>query len=158
MNKQWRAVRVLFVDDSSMDVELALDAFRQANLTDWVEVVSGGQEALDYLFGAGRYSDRVRYPLPDVVLLDLKMPVIDGFEVLRRVKSTPVLRRIPVVVLTSSREEGDRALSYDIGANSYLVKPISFEAFVGVVQSIRDYWLCLNESPPLADAGPLVAA
>lgn len=158
MNKQWRAVRVLFVDDSSMDVELALDAFRQANLTDRVEVVSGGQEALDYLFGAGRNSDRVRYPLPDVVLLDLKMPVIDGFEVLRRVKSTPVLRRIPVVVLTSSREEGDRALSYDIGANSYLVKPISFEAFVGVVQSIRDYWLCLNESPPLADAGPLVAA
>lgn len=158
MNRQWRAVRVLFVDDSSMDVELALDAFRQANLTDRVEVVSGGQEALDYLFGAGRYSDRVRYPLPDVVLLDLKMPVIDGFEVLRRVKSTPVLRRIPVVVLTSSREEGDRALSYDIGANSYLVKPISFEAFVGVVQSIRDYWLCLNESPPLADAGPLVAA
>lgn len=158
MRASWESIRVLFVDDSSMDAELALEAFRQAGLADRAEILGGGQEALDYLFGVGRYADRVRHPLPDVVLLDLKMPVIDGFEVLRRVKSTPVLRRIPIVVLTSSREEGDRALSYDIGANSYLVKPVSFEAFVSVVAAVGDYWLSLNESPPLGDIGPRVAA
>ncbi|CAN5602664.1 response regulator [soil metagenome] len=143
-----RPIRILIVDDSRMDVELTLDAFRQVRLANQVRVARSGQEAVDYMLGAGPYADRLRHPLPDIVLLDLKMPVTDGFEVLRRIKGEPDVRRIPVIIMTSSREEGDRALSYDIGANSYLVKPISFEGFVETVTSVRDYWLSLNVGPP----------
>ncbi|MCE5182108.1 MAG: response regulator [Betaproteobacteria bacterium] len=139
---------ILLVDDNRMDVELALDAFHETHLANRIEVAGGGQQALDYLFGEGDYSDRKRYPLPDLILLDLKMPGIDGFEVLRRIKAVPQIKRIPVIVLTSSREEGDRALSYDIGANSYLIKPISFEGFVAVIGKVEDYWLTLNIAPP----------
>lgn len=139
---------ILLVDDNRMDVELALDAFRETHLANRIEVASGGRQALDYLFGEGDYGDRKRYPLPDLILLDLKMPGIDGFEVLRRIKVMPQIKRIPVIVLTSSREEGDRALSYDIGANSYLIKPISFAGFVAVIGKIEDYWLTLNTAPP----------
>lgn len=139
---------ILLVDDNRMDVELALDAFREAHLSNHIEVASGGQQALDYLFGAGDYNNRTLHPLPALILLDLKMPGIDGFEVLRQVKSTPLVKRIPVVILTSSHEEGDRAMSYDIGANSYLVKPVSFEGFLAVVGKIEDYWLTLNIAPP----------
>jgi CheY-like chemotaxis protein len=139
-----RMARILLVD-----VELTLDAFNEVCLTNEVEVARSGQEALDRLLGARR-SDRDR-PLPDLILLDLKMPGIDGFEVLRRIKGTPVLRRIPVVILTTSREEGDRAMSYDTGANSYVVKPVSFEGFLEVVRKIDDYWVALNVGPPLHD-------
>ena len=111
-------------------------------------VVTGGQDALDYLFGEGKYTDRTRFPLPSLVLLDLKLPGIDGFEVLRRIKSTPMLKRLPVIILTSSKEEGDRAFSYDNGANSYLVKPVSFDGFLDVVRKIEGYWLALNVAPP----------
>ncbi len=103
---------------------------------------------MDYLFGRARYADREAYPFPNLVLLDLKLPGIDGFEVLRQIKSTPLLKRLPVVILTSSKEEGDRALSYDIGANSYLVKPVSFDGFLDVVREIDDYWIRLNIEPP----------
>ena len=140
---------ILLVDDNRMDVELALDAFREVRFANRIEVAGGGQQALDYLFGQGEYADRTRYPLPVLTLLDLKMPGIDGFDVLRRIKETPLLKRIPVVILTSSHEEGDRALSYDIGANSYLVKPVSFTKFVEVVKQIEGYWLTLNAAPPL---------
>lgn len=140
---------ILLVDDNRMDVELALDAFREARLSGQLEVAGNGQQALDYLFGEGVHADRARYPLPVLILLDLKMPGIDGFDILRRLKHSPMLKRIPVVILTSSREEGDRALSYDIGANSYLVKPVSFSNFVEVVKQIDDYWLALNIAPPL---------
>lgn len=139
---------ILLVDDNRMDVELSLDAFREAHLANRIEVAGGGQQAIDYLLGAGVYGDRTTYPLPDLVLLDLKMPGIDGFEVLRQVKATPLVKRIPVIILTSSHEEGDRALSYDSGANSYLVKPVSFEGFLKVVRQIEDYWLTLNIAPP----------
>jgi CheY-like chemotaxis protein len=132
-----------------MDVELTLDAFREARLMNTVRVANNGQMALDYLFGRGQYTDRSAYPLPNLILLDLKLPGIDGFEVLRQIKSTPVLKRLPVVILTSSKEEGDRALTYDIGANSYLVKPVSFDGFLGVVQQIEGYWLSLNVGPPV---------
>ena len=141
-------VCILLVDDNRMDIELALDAFREAHLSNRIEVAGGGRQALDYLLGAGAYADRAAYPLPDLILLDLKMPGIDGFEVLRQVKATPLVKRIPVVILTSSREEGDRAMSYDIGANSYLVKPVSFEGFLTVIRKIEDYWLTLNIAPP----------
>jgi len=141
---------ILLVDDSRLDVELTLDAFQQAHLANHVEVLRNGQDAIDYLLGRGPYADRTRFRVPQIVLLDLKMPVVDGFEVLRQVKGTPNVRRIPIIVLTSSREEGDRALSYEFGANSYLVKPVSFDGFLDVVGAIRDYWLALNVGPPAA--------
>jgi CheY-like chemotaxis protein len=120
-----------------------------------VHVASGGRAALDYLLGRGEYADRSLHPLPDLVLLDLKMPEIDGFEVLRQFKSVSPQRRIPTIVLTSSKEEGDRALSYDLGANSYLVKPVSFAGFLEVVRRIDDYWISLNVPPPVvASVGP----
>jgi CheY-like chemotaxis protein len=141
-------VDILLVEDNRMDVELTLDAFREGRLMNTVHVAPNGLAALDYLFGRGQFADREAHPLPDLILLDLKLPGIDGFEVLRQVKSAPILKRLPVVILTSSREEGDRALSYDIGANSYLVKPVSFDGFIGVVKQIEGYWLSLNVGPP----------
>ena len=139
---------ILLVEDNRMDVELTLDAFKEARLLNTIHVAPNGEDALDYLFGRGNYTDRNAYPLPGLILLDLKLPGIDGFEVLRQIKSTPILKRLPVVILTSSKEEGDRALSYDIGANSYLVKPVSFDGFLGVVRQIEGYWLTLNVAPP----------
>lgn len=145
MNKP---AHILLVDDERMDVELTLDAFREARLANIIHVAHNGQAALDYLFGRNEYVDRRKYPLPDLILLDLKMPGIDGFEVLRQLKETPLLKRLPVIILTSSEEEGDLGLSYDRGANSYLVKPVSFEGFLKVVRQIEDYWLILNVGPP----------
>jgi CheY-like chemotaxis protein len=144
---------ILLIDDNRMDVELTLDAFREATQTRTIHVAHNGQEAIAYLFGQGNYADRHVHPLPNLILLDLKMPGIDGFEVLRRLKTTPVLKRLPVIVLTSSREEGDRALSYDLGANSYLVKPVSFEGFLDVVRQVDAYWLILNVEPPQEQYG-----
>jgi CheY-like chemotaxis protein len=143
-----RPAHILLIEDNRMDIELTLDAFKEAHLKNTVEVAQNGQEALDYLFGRGKYTDRETFPIPNLILLDLKLPGIDGFEVLRQIKSTPVLKRLPVVVLTSSKEEGDRALTYDIGANSYLVKPVSFDGFLRVVREIEGYWLTLNVAPP----------
>ena len=145
MNK---IAHILLVEDNRMDVELTLDAFREARLINTIHVAPNGQDALAYLFGHGKYADRHAYPLPNLILLDLKLPGIDGFEVLRQLKATPILKRLPVIVLTSSKEEGDRALSYDIGANSYLVKPVSFEGFIGIIRQIEGYWLSLNVGPP----------
>jgi CheY-like chemotaxis protein len=128
-----------------------LDVFKEVRLMNPVYVAPNGQEALDYLFGRGKYADRETYPLPRLVLLDLKLPGIDGFEVLRQIKTAPVLKRLPVIILTSSKEDGDRILSYDRGANSYLVKPVSFEGFLEVVRQIKGYWLSLNVDPPLEE-------
>ena len=147
-----RRAGILLVDDNVMDIELTLHAFQEKQVKNSVQPLTSGQEALNYLFGRGPYADRNVHPLPDLILLDLKMPVIDGHEVLRQIKTSPVLKRTPVIVLTSSREERDRALSYDNGVNSYLVKPVSFEGLLEMVQRIDDYWLSLNVPPPL-DAG-----
>lgn len=146
MNK---TAHILLVEDNRMDVELTLDAFRESRLTNTVHVADGGSAALDYLEGAGAFADRKKYPLPDLILLDLKMPIVDGHEVLRRIKQQAPLRRIPVVVLSSSKEEGDLAMTYDNGANSFLVKPVSFEGFLDVVKRIDEYWLTLNVAAPL---------
>jgi len=143
--------RILLVDDNANDVELTIDAFKEEQLSNHLEVARSGQEALDRLFGRTRQPDGGRFPLPDLILLDIKMPVIDGFEVLRQVKSAPVLRRIPVVILTSSSDEGDRVMTYDTGANSYLVKPISLDGMLEIVRKIKDYWLTINVRPPLPD-------
>ena len=145
-----RPAHILLVEDNRMDVELVLDAFREARLLDTVHVSPNGNDALDYLFGRGRYADRRAFPLPDLVLLDLGLPGVDGFTVLRELKATPILKRLPVVILTSSREDRDRATTYDSGANSYLVKPVSFSGFLDVVQQIERYWLALNVAPPVA--------
>ena len=143
-----KPAHILLVEDNQMDVELTLDAFREAHLSNTINVAPNGQAALDYLFGRNEYADRKKYPLPYLILLDLKMPGVDGYEVLRQIKATPLLKRLPVVILSSSKDEGDRALSYDLGANSYLVKPISFDNFMNVIRHIGDYWLTLNTSPP----------
>ncbi len=142
---------ILLIEDNKMDIELTLHAFKKAHIANTIHVAKNGEEGLDYLFGRGEFTDRQTYPLPHLILLDLKMPRIDGFEVLRQVKATPVIKRIPVIIMTSSKEEGDRALSYDIGANSYLVKPVSFEGFADVVRQINGYWLLLNVEPPDMD-------
>ena len=143
-----RLAHILLVEDNRMDVELTLDAFKEARLLNTIHVSPNGQDALNYLFGRGKYADRINYPMPNMVLLDLKLPGIDGFEVLRQVKSAPILKRLPVVILTSSKEEGDRALTYDIGANSYIVKPVSFNGFLDVIKQIEGYWISLNVAPP----------
>ena len=131
-----------------MDIELTLDAFHESRLHNDLHVVTSGQEALDYLLGRGEFADRLAYPLPDLIPLDLKLPGIDGHEVLRQIKAAPNLKRIPIVILTSSREEFDRVECYDCGANSYLVKPVSFDGFLKVVCQVQDYWLTLNVKPP----------
>jgi CheY-like chemotaxis protein len=149
MNK---SAHILLVEDNRMDVELTLDAFRERRLSNTIHCANNGQAALDYLAGKDKFSDRSAYPMPDLILLDLKMPIMDGHEVLRRIKQTPAFRRIPVIVLSSSKEEGDLTMSYDTGANSYLVKPVSFEGFLDVVARIDDYWLSLNvPAPPVSE-------
>jgi len=144
-----RPAHILLVEDNRMDVELTTNAFRERRLSNTLHTCSNGQAALDYLQGAGGYADRRKHPLPDLILLDLKMPIMDGHEVLRRIKLLPTVKRIPVIVLSSSKEEGDLAMTYDNGANSYLVKPVSFEGFLDVVGQIDSYWVSLNVRAPL---------
>ena len=138
----------MLVEDNEMDVVLTLDAFKEAHLINPIQVARTGEQALDYLAGKGEFQDRVKFPLPELILLDLKLPGISGLDVLKKIKTNPDLKRIPVIILTSSAEEGDRSLGYDRGANSYLVKPISFEGFLEVVGKIKEYWLTLNIGPP----------
>jgi two-component system, response regulator len=135
----------LLVEDNPDDVELALHAFRKHKLANQVHVARDGQEALDYLFGADS-TERVR---PRVILLDLKLPKVDGIDVLRKIRENPTLRTVPVVVLTSSREERDVVESYDLGVNSYIVKPIEFDKFVETVGMLGLYWVLMNEPPTL---------
>lgn len=148
MTDSGRALRILLVDDNQMDIELALDAIEQVRPGAVIEVARTGGEALERLVDRLPDLEGVTAPPPDLILLDLKMPGIDGLEVLRQVKQSPVSRRVPVVILTSSREEADRAMAYDAGANSYLVKPVSFDGFVGVVHRLLEYWFVLNVRPP----------
>jgi len=139
--------RILYAEDSPADVELTLAALEEHHLANEVVVVGDGVEALDFLYRRGAFANRPAGN-PAVVLLDLKMPRLDGLEVLRQVKSDPDLRTIPVVIMTSSREERDLVESYRLGVNAYVVKPVDFEQFVAAVKEVGMFWALVNEPPP----------
>jgi two-component system, response regulator len=142
-------VEILLVEDNASDLELALHALRRQHLANRIHVARDGQEALDFLFGSSDPSEPAPRQLPRVILLDLKLPRVDGLDVLRRVKSDPHLRRVPVVVLTSSREDRDVQRSYELGVNSYIVKPVDFDRFSDAVRQLGSYWVQLNQPPIL---------
>jgi two-component system response regulator len=139
---------ILLVEDNADDVELTLRAFRKSKVLNEIVVVRDGVEALDYLFSTGTHAGRDQKAMPEVILLDLKLPKIGGLEVLRRLRAEERTRRIPVVVLTSSSEERDILSSYDLGANSFVRKPVDFAQFVLAAQQLGLYWLVMNEPPP----------
>jgi CheY-like chemotaxis protein len=138
---------ILLVEDNPDDQELALLAFKEANITSKIITCSDGEEALDYLFATGMYADRDARIMPEVMLLDLKLPKVDGFEVLKRVREDPRTKLLPVVVLTTSSEQKDLVESYQLGTNSYIRKPVDFSKFIEFAQLFGSYWLGLNESP-----------
>lgn len=141
-------VEILLVEDNPTDAELALRALKKNNLANRVVVVTDGEEALDFIFARGPFSGRKVENSAKLILLDLKLPKVDGLEVLRALKSDPRTKIIPVVVLTSSKEENDIVESYRLGANSYIVKPVDFDKFIAAVGDLGLYWLLLNQSPP----------
>lgn len=142
---------VLLVEDNPDDVELTLRAFKKNNLLNEIVVARDGVEALDYLFATGAYRERDPNQQPQLILLDLKLPRLDGLEVLRRIRDDERTRFLPVVVLTSSKEEQDLIQSYTLHANSYICKPVDFNQFLEAVRQLGLYWLVLNESPPVND-------
>ena len=143
---------ILVVEDNPDDVLLLQRAFRRANLPNPLHIVGDGQAALDYLSGAPPYSDRAAYPVPGLILLDLKLPKRTGHEVLQWIRAQPGLRRVPVTVLTTSRESPDVNRAYDLGANSYLTKPIEFDGLIALVTTLQQYWMTMNERPDLRNA------
>jgi CheY-like chemotaxis protein len=142
-----KPLEILLVEDNADDAELAIRALKRRNLANHLVHVTDGQAALDFLFGTGAWEGREVHTQPRVVLLDLKLPKLDGIEVLRRVRADARTKLLPVVVLTSSREDRDIVESYQLGANSYIVKPVEFENFSEAVCNLGLYWLLLNESP-----------
>ena len=142
-------VDILLVEDNPNDVELTLHAFKKYNLANHIQVARDGAEALDYLFATGAFVERDINHRPKVILLDLKLPKVDGMEVLKRIKADERTRSIPVVVLTSSREERDIVDSYRLGVNSYITKPVDFDQFTEAVRQLGLYWLLLNQPPKM---------
>lgn len=142
-----RQIEILLVEDNSDDVELTLHALRRENLANHIHVARDGEEALDFLFCNGTYADRSFQQPPRLVLLDLKLPKVDGMEVLRQLKRDPRTKTIPVVILTSSKEERDLVQGYGLGANSYIQKPVDFDQFRNTVKSVGFYWLLINQAP-----------
>jgi two-component system response regulator len=142
-------VEILIVEDSPQDLELTKRALRKANVSNNIQIARDGEEALAFLFCEGVFAERKGENQPKVILLDLKLPKIDGLEVLKRIKADPRTQAIPVVVLTSSKEQKDVVETYKLGVNSYIVKPVNFEGFIKAVQDLGMYWLLLNQPPKL---------
>jgi two-component system response regulator len=140
-------VEILLVEDNPNDVALTLRAFKKNNLANNIQVVRDGAEALEFIFCTGAYADRAIEDVPKVILLDLKLPLVDGMEVLRKIKADARTQKIPVVMLTTSREESDIVESYQLGVNSYIVKPVDFEQFTQAMRTLGMYWLLLNQPP-----------
>ena len=149
------AVEILLVEDNPSDAELAIHALRKSKLANQIQVVRDGKEALDFLFCRGAFSGRRFETAPQLVLLDLKLPKVDGLQVLQAVKSDARTKAIPIVVLTSSIEERDLVMSYKLGANSYIQKPVNFGEFQDVVCQLGMYWLLVNNKPPAAAHSPV---
>jgi two-component system, response regulator len=141
---------ILLIEDNPDDEALTLRALKKNNIQNEVVVARDGAEALEFLFGQGAYSGRDMRIMPQVTLLDLKLPKVDGFDVLRRIRADERTRLLPVVILTSSNEERDRISGYDLGANSYVRKPVEFQSFVEAVQQLGLYWLILNQTAPVS--------
>jgi len=152
-----RLKQILLVDDSIRDTELALAALEEYRLANEIVSLRDGVEALDYLFRRGEFANRPEGE-PAVVLLDLKMPKVDGMEVLRLMKSAPTLKLIPVVMMTSSREEQDLIQSYELGVNAYVVKPVNFQQFMEAVKNVGAFWALINEPPPMIARSTQTAA
>ena len=140
-------VEILIVEDSPQDLELTLRALKKANLANYIESARDGAEALEFIFCEGAHAERRIEDIPKLILLDLKLPKVDGLEVLKRIKGDLRTRSIPVVVLTSSKEQRDVIESYKLGINSYIVKPVNFDGFMAAVQELGMYWLLLNQPP-----------
>ncbi|MFP4025747.1 MAG: response regulator [Thiohalospira sp.] len=144
---KYEETKILFVEDNKTDAEMALRAFKKNHLTNNIYVVGDGEEALNFIYAKGKFKYRKDVAYPKIILLDLKLPKISGLEVLRKIKSDPDKRVIPVIVLTSSEEESDIVESYKLGVNSYIVKPLDFDKFVDSVRDLGFYWLLLNQLP-----------
>ncbi len=142
-----KVIELLLVEDRGSDAELALIALQDHKLINNIQWVKDGQEAIDFLLGQGDFSDRIDATNPKLILLDLKMPKVDGLEVLKVIRSSKKTRNIPVVMMTTSREEQDRIEAYNLGVNSYIAKPVDFDKFTKSVQDLGFYWLLLNEPP-----------
>ena len=138
---------ILLVEDNPDDRILTVRALKQHNISNEIREVKDGQEALDYLFGEGEYAGRDTAVQPQIILLDLKLPRVDGLEVLQRIRADSRTRRLPVVILTSSNEQKDKISSYNLGANSYVRKPVDFNEFIEAARQLGMYWLMLNEAP-----------
>ncbi len=145
--------KILLVEDNENDIELTLNALQDCHLSNEVFSVRDGAEALDYMYQRNAYQGRDDV-LPCVILLDLKMPRVDGLQVLRTLKSDPALHHIPIVMLTSSREERDLVVSYDLGVNAFVVKPVDFDQFVQAIRNLGIFWAIINEPPPIQKANP----
>jgi len=148
MNKKGNAITILLADDDPDDRMLAKEAFVESRLRNRLEMVEDGEELMEYLNGRGKYSGANKRPKPDLILLDLNMPRKDGREALREIKSSPELRRIPIVVLTTSKADEDVIRTYDLGVNSFITKPVTFEALVEVLTTLGRYWFEIVELPP----------
>jgi len=142
-----RTIDILLIEDNPNDVELTLIALQSSNLAKKIQVIRDGEEALDYLFCTGSFENRDRFDLPRLILLDLKLPKVAGIEVLEKIKSDNLFKLIPVVVLTTSKEERDLVQCYHLGVNSYIVKPVDYQKFITVIADISQYWLTVNELP-----------